>query len=146
VGRDSLKMVQRGIMTATVILSLGGCHATNVETYNPIDNANKTMSVPADDTMLIGAIKQRLQRDGWRLTVEGEQPQTPGAPSPTRYSLTIRQSQTDTCYPKGGAEVIFKLVVMDNKTHDAVLTEDGRDCTDTAAAKFIVALRRAARR
>jgi hypothetical protein len=145
-GRSSLKTLQRGVVAATLILSLAGCKVTNVNIYNPIDNADKTMTVPAYDSVLLEAFKQRLQKNGWRLTLDQQPTPAAGTPSLTRYSLTMRQAPGDPCYPKGGVEVNFEFVVMDNKTHDAVLTGSGRDCSDTTADKFIAAVRRATRR
>jgi hypothetical protein len=43
-------------------------------------------------------------------------------------------------------EVEFNLVLYDDKTHLAVITDDGRDCTNSAAAEFIAAVRKAGRR
>jgi hypothetical protein len=145
VGRISLRTLQRGIVAAIITLSLGGCLSSNVSVYNPIDNADRTITVPADDTLLSGAIKRRLQAIGWKLTLDSDPTQAAGTPTPTRYRLVLRQSQVDSCYPKGGPEINYSLILMDNKTRDAVVTADGRDCTDAAVDKFIAALRRAGR-
>lgn len=139
-----MKTLQRGIVAATIILSLGGCQATNVQFYKPIDPAEKAMTVPSDNSMLIGAIKQRLQNNGWQL-VEADPMAIANPTGQTRYRLVMRQSRTGNCSP-GNLEVQFSSVLYDDKTHIAVLTDDGRDCVNSAAAEFVAAVRKASQR
>ena len=139
-GRFSLKRTKRGIIAALLAVTLGGCSSSTIQTYNKLDLSNKTMTVPADNTLLTGLIKQRLPRNGWALADESGTPLTTGINGPTRYRLTITQSRRDVCN-NGQPLVAYHLVLYDNKTHDAILTEDGRDCINNAAGRFIVALR-----
>jgi len=141
VGRRALKTIKRGIIAALLAVSLGGCPTSTVQTYNALDLSNKTMTVPVDNTLLIGLIKQRLPRNGWAIVDEAGTALTTGINGPTRYRLVVTQSKRDVCN-SGVPLVAFHLILYDNKTHDAVLTEDGRDCINNAAGKFIVALRK----
>jgi hypothetical protein len=138
-----LKTVPRGMVAAMITLLLGACEATNVQFHRPIDPAEKAITVPADNAMLIGVIKQRLQANGWQL-VEAD-PTAIATPGSTRYRLVARQSRTGIC-SQGNLEVQFNMVLYDDKTHIAVLTDDGRDCVNSAAAEFIAAVRKASRR
>ncbi len=142
-----MKILRHGMGAALLALALSGCLSSHVAVFNPVDNANRTISILAADSVLTATIKQRLQRSGWQVADNPDPAQAGAAPAPapTRYSLTLRQNQTGTCYPKGGTEVNYSLVVMDNRTRDAVVMAEGRECSDAIADKFIAALRGAGR-
>lgn len=124
-----------------IAASLGGCLSSNVTRYNPIDNSQRTMSVPSDNSLFTNAIRVRLQRIGWQPVLD-----TDPAAAQARYKLLITQRQVEMCYPKGGAEINYKLILYDTKTNDAVLTQGGRDCSDPASIKFVLAVRDSGRR
>lgn len=140
-GRASLKRFKCGIVAAITALSLGGCLSSNVTTYNSIDPTQRTMTVPGDPSVFANAIRVRLQRIGWQVVLDNDP-----AATPTRYRLLITQRHIENCYPKGGDEISYKLILYDNKTNDAVLTQGGRDCSDPASIKFVLAVRDSARR
>lgn len=141
-----MRNLPRAIAAAAAILSLAGCLSTHVARYNAIDLRERTISVPADDSLLVGTIKQRLQRLGWTIIVPD--PTQPAGP-PARYALAITQERVvDFCGSDAAKDpvVSFHIILMDNKTKDAILTENGRDCTRTAATTFITAVRAASQR
>jgi hypothetical protein len=136
-----------------VALLLSSCMSSNVQVYGGIDSSDKTITVPIGNHLLIGALKQQLQKSGWKLVVDKGPVRTVGTLGKetdiktgnsfrTRYRLLISQSQFDYCGLIGGSPAInYDLSLIDNATGGEVITQSGPDCESRAVNKFIAALK-----
>jgi hypothetical protein len=141
------------ILIATVgALALTGCHTANVSQFEAMDRSERTITVPAGSSLLLGPIKQALSQTGWKMSVDRGPDVTKGtfgertnlANSNTflsRYRLVGSQRQIDLCaIPLGNPLVVYDLSVIDNKTGGEVMTQNGRGCIDTVAKEFVETL------
>ena len=58
----------QSVLMLIVLLMLSGCGSHHLRTFNAVDLADKTVTVPPGGG-LTGAIKEALARDGWRIQV-----------------------------------------------------------------------------
>jgi hypothetical protein len=129
---------------------LAGCIHSDVSVYSEIDPTQKTITVPPGNALLVGAIKQRLQKSAWKLVVYRGPTRTVGTVGErtdlatgdtfkTRYRLMINQRQFDMCIT-GDPALFYDLSLIDNETGEEVFAQSGRDCRDRAVDKFMDAI------
>jgi hypothetical protein len=137
-------------LLSALSLSLAACVSSDVSVYGQVDQSDKTITVPPGNSLLVGAIKQRLQSSGWKLVVDAGPTRTVGTLGAntdlatgksfrTRYRLVLRQSQFDICII-GGAAINYDLSLIDNQSGEEVISESGHDCEARALEKFADAL------
>lgn len=131
-----------------VLLLLTGCPHTDVRVYEQVDRSDRSMTVPAGGSGLLGELKSALRQDGWRMAIDrgptvarGSGPDVRIADTfNTRYRLYVDWRRTDLCF-SFDAEVDYDISVVDNQTGAEVLTLSGRDCEGAITTQFINALR-----
>jgi hypothetical protein len=132
-------------------ICLAACLSSNVQVAGHIDLAEKTMTVPPGNALLVGAIKQRLRRPDWKFIVDAGPRRTIGTLGEktdlatgntflTRYRLIVKQDQVSTCILGGDPSIVYDLSLIDNRTGEEIITQNGRDCRDSAADKFVATL------
>jgi len=144
--------MKRVVLTVCIpiIFLLSSCMSSNVQVYNQIDSSDKTITVPAGNSLLIGALKTKLKEMGWKLVIDRGPIRTVGTIGKntniatgntfnTRYRLVIQQFQFDYCLT-GSAAINYDLSIIDNNSGEEVISQSGKDCQDRAVAKFISAL------
>ena len=135
------------VLLFTVIAILAGCASSDVQLSEPIDQTDKTITLPPGSRLLLGPIKQSLKSSGWKIAVDRGPVRMVGAVGAqtdletgitfkTRYRLVLNQRQTDFCLASGLPLVIYDLSLIDNRTGEEVMTASGRDCVDLAARWF----------
>ena len=138
------------ILLIPVALLLSSCMSSNVQVYNRIDSAEKTITVPVGNILLVGALKQELQKSGWKLVVDNGPVRTTGTLGKdtdiktgntfrTRYRLLISQNQFDSCM--GSPAINYGLSLIDNTSGEEVIAQSGRDCESRVVDKFMSALK-----
>jgi len=138
----------RVILVAASVVFLSGCMHHNAEIYSPIDQSDKSITVPPGSKGLKGAIKKSLAQNGWRLSVDRGPDVTEGEIGNktrlenydtfnTRYRLGISYHQYDVCVNMYfDAAINYEISVIDNKTGTEVIALEGRGCEHTAVEKF----------
>jgi hypothetical protein len=150
-GKRTVRTFEGWALTLTLPLCLAACLSSNVQVAGHIDPAEKTMTVPPGNALLIGAIKQRLQRPDWKFLVDAGPRRTIGTLGEktdlatgntflTRYRLIVQQRQVDICILGGDPAINYDLSLIDNRTGEEIISQSGRDCRDHAADKFVAAL------
>jgi len=130
---------------------LAGCASHNVQVYSQIDNANKTITVPAGAGGLKGKLKQALANDGWKMVVYGGPSVTEGEVGAktkleqydtfnSRYQLTVSSEQFDLCIKGLSPDIIYDVSIIDTKSGAEVLTVNGKGCEPDAVKAFMKAL------
>lgn len=139
-------------MRWTALLScllLAGCHAT-VAQYATIDQATKSVTVPAGGGGLARAVKTKLAEAGWDIVVLpgpnvaiGDPTVAPGLQSgvtyQSRYLLLVESRVFDKCFNFQPA-VDYDLSLVDTKTGAEVFTMAGAGCESDVAADFVAKL------
>jgi hypothetical protein len=135
------------ILLILVAMSLAGCHTPSISQFAPMDQAERTITVPPGSSLLLGPIKDALAQSGWTMSVDrgpdvfkGAEKASPagGTPYATRYRLMEKQSQSDVCFiPIGNELVAYDVSVVDNKTGQEILTQSGKGCVDQVAKGFV---------
>jgi len=137
----------------TVAVSLTGCVSYNPQIYQPIDRAEKTITVPTGSAGLTGQLKRALADDGWKLSVRRGPRVTEGTVGEktkveqydtfkTRYELRVSWNQFDVCIRDFSPAIYYDLSVIDNKTGEESVTMGGRGCESGVVEKFIEALKK----
>jgi len=108
------------------------------------------MTTPPGNRLLVGVIKKALREKGWTLAVYDGPGSTTGTVGETidlktkatyqmRYRLMVEQDQIDYCLGSGPL-VSYDLSLIDNSTGVEVFTQSGKDCEESALAKFMETL------
>lgn len=136
-------------LLALVAITLCGCSSVRVDKLAPIDQSNRSMTVPVGGSGLTGLIKRELAKDGWRLAASQGPAVTEVAPTRrqtydtfnTRYKLTIYEDHYDWRIPDFDPMYIHDLSVIDTRTGNEVLLVSGRHAGKVIAKRFVEALR-----
>ena len=140
-------MIPRGAAVLWVCLSLSACATYNVRQFQLVDQTQKTITVPAGGHGLLGAIKDALRADGWKMSVDRGPIVTEGQIGTdtrlqqydtfnTRYRLLVRGRQFDICLNLDPA-LVYDISLTDNLNGQEVLTMSGRGCEGTIAKEFL---------
>ncbi|MGJ0533828.1 hypothetical protein [Methylocystis sp.] len=132
-------------------IGLASCQSTSK--FGSIDQSDRSITMPPGSAMLLGPLKQKFSEAGWRMSVDrgpdmiqgsiGEKTAlASGATFLTRYRLLIKQRQYDICIvPIGGPAVDYDLSVIDNRTGEEIITQNGSSCMlDGVAQEFVAKL------
>jgi len=127
---------------------LAGCASVEVQKFAPIDQSNKTMTVPPGGGGLNGTIKKGLTASGWQLAVDRgpEVSQTQGSTLRTfdtfntRYRMKIYENHYDWQFPDFDPMYEHDISVIDNRTGMEALTVSGRHAGKTITKKLMQAL------
>jgi len=141
----------RKIYTVVLLAFLVGCATHNAQVYGPIDNSNKTVTVPPGSEGLKGKLKQALANYGWKLVVYQGPSVTEGEVGEktkieqydtfnSRYRLFVSSRQLDMCL-NFTPWIKYDISFIDNKSGAEVFTIGGIGCEADAVEKFINALR-----
>ncbi|RFC33234.1 MAG: hypothetical protein DID92_2727744966 [Candidatus Nitrotoga sp. SPKER] len=141
----------KSLVVLTALAALTGCATHNVQLYGPIDNSNKTVTVPPGSEGLKGKLKSALANDGWKLVVYRGPSVTEGEIGEktkveqydtfnSRYRLIASSYQFDLCLNFTPA-IKYDISFIDNKSGAEVFTINGRGCEPDAVEKFMNALR-----
>lgn len=141
----------KSLVVLTALAALTGCATHNVQLYGPIDNSNKTVTVPPGSEGLKGKLKSALANDGWTLVVYRGPSVTEGEIGEktkveqydtfnSRYRLIASSYQFDLCLNFTPA-IEYDISFIDNKSGAEVFTINGRGCEPDAVEKFMNALR-----
>jgi hypothetical protein len=145
--------VLRRFALIVLLTSLAGCANTyDIQTYEPIDPHEKTVTVPFGSSGLKGALKQALAKEGWKLKVDRGPSVTEGTIGPatrieqydtfnSRYRLLISSRQFDVCLVTQSPAITFDISFIDNKSGSEVFTMGGTGCESILVEKFINVLR-----
>jgi hypothetical protein len=128
-------------------LALAGCSSQNVHQYGSVSQTEKTITVPAGSAGLLGMLKTELQQSGWKMNVHRGPSVTEGSVGKetrteqidtfnTRYSLSVRFNQYDTCIKDFKGYSNFDISMIDNDTGSEVFTLDGSGCDSDTVKKF----------
>lgn len=142
------------LLSCALLLTLSACLTPGeTQMYGTIDPTQKVMTVPPGDKGLVGAIKQRLARNGWKLYVDegpvraeeiangNRKTTTAGVTYRSRYRLEVEQHfANDSCIGSGDPVVYYDLTLIDNSSGQEVLAQSGQSCTGLIADKFVQAL------
>lgn len=132
-----------------LLASAAGCANTyDIQTYEPIDPHEKTVTVPFGSGGLKGALKQALAKDGWKLKVDSGPSVTEGTIGPetriqqyktfnSRYRLLVSSRQFDVCLVTQSPAINFDISFIDNKSGAEVFTMGGTGCESILVEKFI---------
>ncbi len=63
-------MTCRTLYLLSLLLLSVGCAESKVAVYSAIDPSEKTVTVPIGNGLLVGRIKEALQRSGWQLVID----------------------------------------------------------------------------
>jgi hypothetical protein len=138
----------KGIAAATMMVALlTGCTSQNVHEYGQIDSSARTVTVPAGSGGLVGMIKAELHDAGWKMNVYRGPTVSQGTAGKetniqqfdtfnTRYSLSVKYNQVDTCIKDFKGYSSFDISMVDNQTGTEVFTLDGAGCDVDTAKKF----------
>jgi hypothetical protein len=138
------------LYVVVLVLFLAGCGSYRVNTFQSVDQTEKTITVPPGGG-LTGEIKQALTRDGWRVIVREGPEVTRGQVGEdtrlersktvtTRYVMFLRWSQFDVCVPRLVPAYNYDISVMDARSGSEVLTLSGRGCETKIVDKLMEAL------
>jgi hypothetical protein len=141
----------KSLVVFTALAALTGCATHNVQLYGPIDNSNKTVTVPPGSEGLKGKLKSALANDGWKLVVYRGPSVTEGEIGEktkveqydtfnSRYRLIASSYRFDLCLNFTPA-IKYDISFIDNKSGAEVFTINGRGCEPDAVEKFMNALR-----
>jgi len=137
------------LLMAVAIL-IAGCASHNIQLYGTIDQANKTVTVPAGSKGLKGELKKLLSQKGWKLAVyrgpsisEGELGKRTRIAQydtfNTKYRLLVSSRQFDICLNLSPA-ITYDISFIDNNSGAEIFTIDGRDCESDVVEHFENAL------
>lgn len=139
------------VAAALLCFGLAACQSTSK--FGTIDQNDRSITVPAGSSMLLGPLKQKLSEAGWRMSVDrgpdviqgsmGEKVSlASGATFLTRYRLLIKQRQYDICIiPPGGPAVRYDMSVIDNRTGEEIITQNGSSCLlEDVSQEFVAKL------
>lgn len=140
----------RKIVALGFCLLINACATHNVRQFDRIDGTQKTITVPAGGGGLIGAIKDALRANGWKMAVDRGPRVTEGQLGAetslqqydtfnTRYRLLIRSRQFDICLNLDAA-LVYDISLIDNLNGQELLTMSGRGCEADIAKRFVEAL------
>jgi hypothetical protein len=140
-------MMNRLLMLA--ILAACGCSSVRVDKLAPIDQSDKSMTVPIGGSGLTGKIKRELAKDGWRIAASHGPIVTDVSPTRrqtydtfrTRYKLIVYEQQYDWQLPDLDPMYIHDLSVIDTRTGNEVLLVSGQHAGKVIAKRFVEALR-----
>lgn len=139
--------MKRSISLACMAILASGCTTQNVNTFGTIDRSDKTITVPAGSAGLTGGLKGALQANGWKMTVYRGASVTQGSVGErtnlrqydtfnTRYTLSVRYNQFDTCIKDLKGYSSYDISLIDNTSGSEVFTIDGEDCDTDTVKKF----------
>ena len=58
------------ILLVLVAMSLAGCHTPSISQFAPMDQAERTITVPPGSSLLLGPIKDALAQSGWTMSID----------------------------------------------------------------------------
>ena len=112
----------RILITIIASLMLTGCanivRGYSASSYKPIDFSNKSIAVPPGEANLLGIIKTKFRKNGWKIVVaDSRRTRTSGVAKQSvdltteplkkaSYGLLINQSEYDFCYLHPGVFVL----------------------------------------
>ncbi|RAU20987.1 hypothetical protein CU669_15490 [Paramagnetospirillum kuznetsovii] len=138
-----------------VALVLTACANGKVSSYGKIDHAEMTAIVPPGHYGIIGALKEALIKEGWKVIVSAGDEKFIGKVIPeiditrtrersSRYTFTVEQHVWNVC-AAGENAVEYDITIVDNRSGSEVASITGRgDCwagrNDAQISKAIGAL------
>lgn len=114
------------ILLACFAVSLASC-ATRVEKYQPIDQTEKSITVPPG-SLVVGPIKTALRQSGWQVLAYPTLTHTPTGTqraAKTRYILEIDAQFYDYEFPTFKKMFHYNLSVVDTKTYEEAFSING---------------------
>ena len=145
-------MLSKSVLIAVLVLLTGCANTYNIQTYEPIDLSNKTVTVPLGSEGLKGKLKQLLANSGWKLMVDKGPSVTEGTMSEktriehydtfnSRYRLIVSSRQFDLCLVTQSPAINFDVSFIDNKSGAEVFSIGGTGCESIVVEKFMNLLR-----
>jgi len=141
--------MKRFIIIFICAIFIIGCVSHNLRSYKPLVKNEKSITVPPGGLMLIGAIKDVLQKNNWVLYVDKAQTVHKGEINPsvnvtskevfkTRYRLNIKFQQYDVCIPGGrdNPALFYDIAITDNNDDAEVMSLSGQGCQRHIVEKF----------
>ena len=127
-------------------LVISGCAYSRPHIVQPVDNSEKSMTVPPGSAGALFDIKTYLKKNGWVTKIFRGPIRTQGAVGKntdvktydtfmTRYTLFYGSHQVDLCF-NFSPKVKFDLSVVDNKSGEEVYTVNGKDCENVVIEKL----------
>lgn len=141
-------MLKKTAFLAMLALLAGCANTYNIQTYEPVDLSNKTVTVPLGSEGLKGKLKQSLANNGWKLMVDKGPSVTEGAMGEktriehydtfnSRYRLVVFSQQFDQCLVTQSPAINFDISFVDNKSGTEVFTLGGTGCESIVVEKFM---------
>ena len=142
-GKISYKVL---LLLTAIGLVISGCAYNKPHIFQPVDNSEKSMTLPPGSSGALFDIKTYLKKNEWVTKIYRGPTRTQGAVGKntdvqtydtfmTRYTLFYDFRRTDLCLdfsPHGR----FDLSVVDNKSGEEVYMVSGEDCEDIVIGKF----------
>jgi hypothetical protein len=133
------------LLVAFLALLLLGCYSLQIREYRPIDLSEKSIMLPPGGSYLLGAIKDVIAKNGWKIFIyRGPVVTQKGASEDlaidtfkSKYRLALTWSHIDYCIGiDRGALYLYDISVIDNEFGDEVMTMSGRGCESDIVEAF----------
>lgn len=140
----------KNLFVISLIFLLLGCYSLHVREYQPIDTADKTIMLPPGGSALLGAIKDVIAKNGWKIfiysgpavTKKSETEDVTSGTFKSKYRLALSWRHIDHCIGiDRGPLYLYDISVIDNDFGDEVMTMSGRGCEADIAETFETWLR-----
>ena len=127
------------------------CMSYNVDQVGTIVAAEKTITIVQGGAGLVGSVKARLRRDGWKVVSDMGPEVTTGKLGEQTHlerGMTFRSRYRLDCVVDAGEPAIngdiiyvYNISMVDNKQGDEVLTMHGRGFGGAIADRLVDAMR-----
>ena len=142
-GKISYKVL---LLLTAIGLVISGCAYNKPHIFQPVDNSEKSMTLPPGSSGALFDIKTYLKKNEWVTKIYRGPTRTQGTVGKntdiqtydtfmTRYTLFYGSSKVSHCLDFS-PYVRFDLSVVDNKSGEEVYTVNGEDCEDIVIGKF----------